>query len=232
MSDQILKQSKLSFSFEGSDLIVSSLLRDVSKGIYIDVGANHPEIQNNTNYFYNLGWSGLAIDGNDSFENLWNESRPRDIFRSALISDRISDVEFFIYPDNTVSSMDISTIKRYSARFNENEISVISKSTTTLFDLKSMYFSNDEIHLLSIDVEGEELNCLLGANLEIWKPGVIVIETKNLSLYNVLKNDIVEYLTVIGYRLIAKTPLDTFFVFPTKSYLQWIPDSIINYHAD
>jgi hypothetical protein len=40
-----LPYEKNSYSFEGSDLIISSLLRNVSKGIYIDVGANHPIIQ-------------------------------------------------------------------------------------------------------------------------------------------------------------------------------------------
>lgn len=223
----IKNSGKVSYSFEGSDLIVTSLLRDVQQGLYIDVGANHPERQNNTNYFYQQGWNGLAIDGNEEFQRLWLQQRPRDVFITTLVSDVVKAVEFAIYPDNTISSMDASAIERYSSRYKEEEIVKIIKTTTTLFDLKNQYFENFEIHLLSIDVEGEDLNCLLGANLNVWKPGVIVIETKNLSLYDVSSNDIVGYLTSVGYRLIAKTPLDAFFVYPEKSYLQWIPKSIL-----
>jgi dTDP-4-dehydrorhamnose reductase len=222
-----LPYSKCSFSFEGSDLIVSSLLRNVSRGKYIDVGANHPTIQNNTNYFYQKGWCGLAIDGNEEFEILWKKNRPRDIFLTELISDSIKEVEFSIYPDDTLSSMDSSAIQRYEGRYAKNEILKRKVVTTTLEKLKNKYFQEQEIHLLSIDIEGEDFNCLVGANLEFWKPGVIVIETKNLSLYKISGNEIVDYLTSCGYRLVAKTPLDTFFIYPQKNYLQWIPKSII-----
>lgn len=218
---------KNSYSFEGSDVIAASLLRSVDKGIYIDVGANHPRLQNNTSYFYQQGWHGLAIDGNEEFEKLWLHNRPRDIFVTALVSASIKEVEFAIYPDNKLSSMDSSAIQRYEARYAQEEITKKQRTTSTLLNLKNKYFEEQEIHLLSIDVEGEDLNCLVGANLALWKPGVIVIETKNLSLYNVLNNAIVEYLTSFGYRLIAKTPLDAFFVYPQKSYLEWIPKSII-----
>jgi len=223
-----LPYQKNSYSFEGSDLIISSLLRNVFRGNYIDVGANHPIILNNTNYFYQNGWSGLAIDGNDEFKNLWKNNRPRDIFISELVTDRIRNVEFSIYPDRTLSTMDSTSVKRYEERFLQNEIIKKQVTTTTLDYLKNHYFNEQEIHLLSIDIEGEDLNCLIGANLRRWQPGVIVIETKHMSLYNISHNEIVNYLTTFGYRLIAKTPLDAFFIYPQKQYLQWVPNSIIS----
>jgi dTDP-4-dehydrorhamnose reductase len=218
---------KKSYSFEGADLIVSSLLRNVSQGTYIDVGANHPIIQNNTYYFYQKGWSGLAIDGNQYFDLLWKDNRPNDIFIAGLVSDSIREVDFSIYPDRTLSTIDSTSIQRYEERFALGETTKKQLITTTLRELINKHYKDNEIHLLSIDIEGEELNCLIGANLENWKPGVIVIETKNLSLYNISENKIVEYLTSLGYRLIAKTPLDAFFIYPLKSYFQWIPKSII-----
>lgn len=222
-----LPHYKNSYSFEGADLIVSSLLRNVTQGTYIDVGANHPIIQNNTNYFYQKGWSGLAIDGNQDFELLWKNNRPIDIFITGLVSDFSKEVDFSIYPDKTLSTMDSSSIQRYEERYEEGETIKKQITTITLNELINKHYQDTEIHLLSIDIEGEELNCLVGANLASWKPGVIVVETKNLSLYDISSNKIVEYLTSFGYRLIAKTPLDAFFIYPLKSYLQWIPKSII-----
>jgi len=217
---------KISYSFEGTDLIVASLLRNVTNGKYIDVGANHPEIQNNTKYFYDLGWNGLAIDGNEEFEFLWQERRPRDIFVTSLISDVVKQVEFSIYPDRTISSIDSITKERYASRFAPD--SVINKiySTDTLYSLKDNYFGESEIHFLSIDVEGEDLNCLLGANLEKWQPGVIAIEVKILSLHDISSNPIVQFLSGYGYSMIGKTPLDAIFVHPNKFYLNWIPKEL------
>ena len=59
-----------SHALEGSDLIAASLLRNVTGGTYIDVGANHPVSQSNTRHFYDKGWRGLAIDGNGEFEEI------------------------------------------------------------------------------------------------------------------------------------------------------------------
>jgi len=216
-----------SYALEGSDLIAASLLRKVSRGTYIDVGANHPTVQSNTRYFYDRGWSGLAVDGNSEFEKEWREHRPRDVFVPALVSSEIKDVEFSIYPDSTLSSIDRDSIARYTARYGDQPIRKEIRQTTTLFDLKNRYLQQEEIHLLSVDVEGEDLNCLVGAKLDQWAPGVIIVETKHLSIYHVLENEIVGYLNSVGYRMIAKTPLDAFFVFPAKDYLDWIPKTII-----
>ena len=227
MADESSLYPRSSYSLEGSDLIAASLLRSVARGTYIDVGANHPMIQSNTRYFYERGWRGLAIDGNGRFEQQWRDHRPNDIFVAALVSDAIKSVEFFVYPDHTMSTIEPDSAARYSSRYGQEHVEKQVRETTTLFDLKNRHLPRDEVHLLSVDVEGEDLNCLVGAKLDLWTPGVIVVETKHLSVYRVLENDIVGYLASIGYRLIAKTPLDAFFVFPTKPYLDWIPSTII-----
>jgi hypothetical protein len=216
-----------SYALEGSDLIAASLLRDVSRGTYVDAGANHPTVQSNTRYFYDRGWSGLAVDGNSAFEKEWRERRPRDVFVPALVSSEIKDVEFSIYPDSTLSTIDGDSVARYSARYGDQHIQKEIRKTTTLFDLKNRYLQQGEVHLLSVDVEGEDLNCLKGARLDRWTPGVIIVETKHLSIYHALENEIVGYLNSAGYRMIAKTPLDAFFVFPAKDYLGWIPATIM-----
>jgi hypothetical protein len=59
------------------------------------------------------------------------------------------------------------------------------------------------------------------------RPGVIVVEAKHCSLHRPLENEVVKYLVDQGYRFIAKTPLDAFFVLPEKSYLSWIPSQLL-----
>jgi len=217
---------KISYSLEGEDLILASLLRNVERGTYIDAGANHPIVINNTFGFYQKGWSGLAIDGNASFSALWAEMRPNDTFVQGLLSNTMREVEFRIFPDDTMSSMDAETSERYSTRFDSGAGKIERMETSRLGDLHKAHLQGGEVHLLSVDVEGEDLNVLIGADLPTMRPGVVVVETKNCSLHRPLDNELVKYVTNQGYRLIAKTPLDAFFVLPEKAYLSWIPKSL------
>jgi hypothetical protein len=131
------------------------------------------------------------------------------------------------YSDHTLSTIDPISAERYTERFKSGEVLTEFRQTETLFDLKNQHLKDHEIHLLSVDVEGEDLNCLIGARLDLWQPGVIVVETKHLSLYDVRHNEIVAYLSNEGFRMIAKTPLDAFFIYPDKPYLSWIPKTLI-----
>ena len=215
-----------SYSYDGADLICAGLLREVSNGCYIDAGANHPTHNNNSYYFSERGWAGLAIEGNADFAPAWQQERPNDVFINALISKDNKTVEFLKYSDHTLSTIDPISAERYTERFTSEEIFTEIRNTETLFDLKNQHLKDKEIHLLSVDVEGEDLNCLIGARLDLWQPGVIVVETKHLSLYDVRHNEIVSYLSDQGFRLIAKTPLDAFFIYPDKPYLKWIPKTL------
>jgi hypothetical protein len=222
-----LYRSETSYALEGSDLILASLLRNVERGAYIDVGANHPIYVSSTFGFYKKGWTGLAVDGNAAFAALWAEHRPNDKFVQGLLSDTERDVDFLIFPDDTMSSMDVETGERYAGRYDQGEVQVEKMRTSTLRNFRKTFLPDREIHLLAVDVEGEDMKVLIGADLQEMRPGVIAVETKNCSLYNPMENSIVKYLTELGYRLIAKTPLDAFFVLPEKNYLSWIPKSLL-----
>ena len=56
------KYSKKSYSISNVDLIIDHLLINTKKGIYIDVGCNHPIKYNNTYLLYKKGWRGINID--------------------------------------------------------------------------------------------------------------------------------------------------------------------------
>jgi len=214
------------FSLEGTDLILKSILRDVSLGRYLDIGANHPFLFSNTYLFYQLGWRGVAVDGHDKFSKLWYEHRYEDIFSESIVSDAIKEVVFNIFPDDSMGSIDAETNNRYRARFDTSSVQSRTVMATTIYDIWEEHIK-DEVHLLSIDIEGEEFNALKGANLDVFRPGVIAAEIKNVSLYSPLTNKLIKFLTDSGYRLLAKTPLDCIFVDPQKDYLRWIPKELI-----
>lgn len=214
------------YSLEGTDLILRSILREVAIGRYMDIGANHPYEINNTFLLYQLGWQGLALDANDKFKIEWSKYRPNDQFLQAVVSDTEKEVIFTLFPDDTMGSMDQATINRYESRFEKDLLKKQIFKSTTVFNIWKTYI-DDEVHLLSIDIEGEELNALKGTNLHVFRPGIIAVEIKNVSLYSPLSNDLIYFLTNHGYRLVAKTPLDAIFIDPNKDYFQWIPSTLV-----
>jgi FkbM family methyltransferase len=219
-------ERNMSYAVGGVDLILKSILRDVEVGSYLDVGANHPIDFSNTYVFYEKGWSGYAVDGNSAYRNEWSEIRPRDRFLNEIVSDCRKSVSFEIFPDPTMSTIAQATGERYRLKFDDLKPNIIELEATTIFDIFQSYVNN-EVHLLNIDIEGEELNALRGAKLDIFRPGVICVEIKNSSIYDIQENEIFKYVDGFGYRLIAKTPLDTIFVDTRKTYLSWIPDGIV-----
>ena len=219
-------ERNMSYAVGGVDLVLNSILRDVEVGAYLDVGANHPIDFSNTYIFYERGWSGYAVDGNAGYRSDWSEIRPRDTFLNEIVSDSPKSVRFEIFPDPTMSTIAHTTGEKYRLKFKDLKPKILDVEATTIFHIYQSDI-NREIHLFNIDIEGEELNALKGARLDIFRPGVICIEIKNVSIYNIQDNEIFKYIERFGYRLIAKTPLDSIFVDTRKPYLSWIPDGIV-----
>lgn len=155
--------SMSTFSLEGTDRILKSILRDVSVGRYLDIGANHPILNSNSYLFYQSGWRGVAVDGLDKFAKLWDEHRSGDIYLQSIVSDAIKQVVFTIFPDDSMGTIDAETSNRYKARFDDLSVSNQTVTTSTIYDIWKEHIK-DEVHLLSIDIEGEEYNALKGAN--------------------------------------------------------------------
>jgi hypothetical protein len=55
-----------------------------------------------------------------------------------------------------------------------------------------------------------------------------MVEIKNFNFSCSLDDSLVQFLYGLGYKLVAKTMLDAFFVHPDKEYLSWIPKQMIS----
>jgi hypothetical protein len=59
-----------------------------------------------------------------------------------------------------------------------------------------------------------------------WKPPLLVVETKLFSFNRPYAQPVVEFVCRMGYVLIAKTPLDAFFIDPESHIFDWLPESM------
>ncbi|MBA2305806.1 MAG: hypothetical protein H0W08_24680, partial [Acidobacteria bacterium] len=105
------------FSRDFEEWIVRDYFEDRREGVFLDVGANHHQVKNNT-YFLemSLGWSGVAVDALEEFAPGYKAYRPRTRFVAMFASDVAdSKVQFFVPENNLVASANPDFTSRYGA---------------------------------------------------------------------------------------------------------------------
>jgi len=216
---KIILQDKY-YSFSGVDIVLKKIFYQQEKGFYIDVGCQNPIKNNNTYLLYKKGWEGINIDLDKDNIDLFNSARPKDSNFNKAISSEIKNVELYFYHKKSP----INTIDKKTSDFQKAKVTSIKKINTDTLDniiLNSKY-KNHTFDLLTIDVEGHELDVLKGFDLDKYSPKVIVVEyldlnvskleIKNLSIENVLNSEIYKYLISKNYILVNSIYCDLVFV--------------------
>ena len=168
------------FSFSGVDIIIQNIFKNQKIGFYIDVGCQHPIKNNNTFLLHKKGWSGINIDIDKENINLFNSSRPTDININVAASNILGEVDLFFYHKKSP----INTIDKKTSQFQKAKVSSIKKIQTNTLNniILSSKFRDKNFDLLTIDVEGHELNVLKGIDFKKFSPNVLVVEFLDLSL--------------------------------------------------
>ena len=156
------------------DVMIWRALKHVTNGFYIDVGAAWPDIHSVTKSFYDAGWSGINIEPNKFFFDLYPIQRSNDINLQLAIGDKSGFFNLNVLGNSGLSSLDQTITDRHVA--NGHIAEILSVEVQTLSFICGQYAANREIHFLKIDVEGFEQQVLLGNDWRIYRPWVIVIE--------------------------------------------------------
>lgn len=211
-----LKKIKKSYSSNSVDLIINELFKNKKKGIYIDVGCNHPFIGNNTYKLFKKGWSGINIDLDYTFIESFNFYRPNDYNLQIGVSDKNGEQEMYYHHER--SAINTLDIKRSSKSILKKNIKTLTLNNI----IENSKFKNQQIDYVSIDVEGYELNVLKGFDLNKYKPKALSIEyidTKMIkeeyyhqNINNILNSDLYKYITNHGYHFVNWLHSDLIFV--------------------
>ena len=180
------KYSKQSYSLSNVDLIVDRLFRNKEKGIYIDVGCNHPIKYNNTYLLHNRGWVGINIDLDQDSITEFNKFRKSDFNYQAVVSSSNEIKEIFFYHNRST----INTIDKKIAQSRETKVKKIinAKSITLNEIIEISPFKKEKINFLSIDIEHHEYEALKNFDFNKYKIDVIVTEC--LEFNNLKKPEI------------------------------------------
>ena len=199
---------KKSYSQYAEDLIIQSYFsRKLKNGRYVDVGCHHPRRGSNTYGLYKKGWSGILIDLEKTKVMANQLIRRKDKVILAAVSDTEEWME--IFSDKTYSTN--TTIKKNKNSTNEHSIGHIK--TQTLTNILNEQNFQKKFELLSIDVEGVDLQVLKGLDLVSYQPQIICIENWNskYGISGILNSEIHQYLNRKNYELVSFSGLSTIY---------------------
>jgi FkbM family methyltransferase len=162
------------YSQNFEDVMLARCFSDRSQGFYIDVGAQHEEVESVTKHFYESGWSGVNIEPVMEFAETF-KCRKRDMTVCCAAGAQESSDTLAISLRTGLSTFDRSNAAKANAmgHIEESREIAIRKLDDILLDLG---YETLSFEFLKIDVEGFELDVLEGIDLRRYRPEIILCE--------------------------------------------------------
>ncbi len=216
------KYSKKSHSISGVDLIVDRIFSEVNKGIYIDIGCNHPIKYNNTYLLHQRGWEGINIDLDKKSIDEFNKFRPNDHNVKSLVSSNNEDTKkiYYFHERSAINTVEKEIFEHGDTK--EEDIEIKYEKTQTINNIieRSIY-KDKEINFMSIDIENHEYEALKNFDFRKYNLDIIVTECHDLSqkkveIYNqnlefIQKHRLYKLLVSNNYKLINWVNSDLIF---------------------
>jgi len=203
--------ASINYSQTGEDAVIRSLLDETLPGIYVDVGCHDPIRSSNTLSLYLHGWRGVNIDANPRLIDRFKKVRRRDVALCAAISDQEGEMIFHEFEDELVSTVSEETLPEWEGKWKKRGERVV-KTRTLGSVLSENLAPGEEIGLLSVDVEGHDLNVLRSVDLDVFRPKLIVVEMHHVQLHHLQEHPVTCYLEDQGFRQIGYDTLNGYFV--------------------
>ncbi len=200
----------VSYAQNFEDVMLWRALRHVEHGCYIDAGAAEPEIESVTCAFYQRGWRGLNIEPMaPPFERL-EAARPRDINLNVALGAVEGEAEMLQVGDGNGLST-LKTSRRADLEAEGWPVATTRVPVRRLADLCREHVQ-EPIHFLKIDVEGAEREVIEGAELQTWRPWIIVVEATQPNSTVSAHEAWEELVLAAGYRLVYADGLNRFYL--------------------
>jgi FkbM family methyltransferase len=187
--------SDLTVSQDGEEVYLKSKFANREKGLYVDIGANHPIRFSNTWWAYIKGWRGINIEPNVNNFKLLESIRNEDININCGIANEEGYLDYYEFQESALNTFVYEEIEEKI----KNQIINIHK--VPVRQLSDILKENNvhQIDYIDIDVEGMEMEVLQSINWDDVSIEVLLIEQRRMSLENVIKSDICKFLYNKGY---------------------------------
>jgi hypothetical protein len=190
------------FSQDGEDYIAKKILKNIKNGVYLDVGSAHPILYNNTFHFYNNGWNGICIDGNSDYIKPYAQFRKKDIFVNCLVGEQQKIKNYFVFNEPLLNTTLKSRVKKLESTTNYKH-----KDTKKILQLpinqicKKNKIDTNLVNLISLDIEGSELEALHSINWKECSPELIIVEILAENRETIFNSRITKFLKQKKYSI-------------------------------
>ena len=210
------KDARISYSQCGEDLIMSSIFGalKIENPVYIDIGAHDASYLSNTYLFYLNGSSGLCIEPNPYLLDKFRKKRKRDICLNVGVGvSSAREAPFYVMTSSTLSTFSKAEAERMASLGHEKIEQVIELPLVS-FDEAVATHLHGKTNLVSLDVEGLDLEILKSIDFSACRPEVFCVETLTYSEDNTGEKivPIIEFMKDKGYFVYADTWVNTIFV--------------------
>jgi len=162
-------------------IILNNVLPFKTDGTFIEIGANDGKTGSFTYNLAEIGWNGLNFEPIPRlYEQCCLNHKNHKNVKNFQIGIGDTSTEATIIDANTLSTIDVDTIKAYSntpqfsSHFNKNNTFHTIKIET--LDTMLEKTNTTDIDILVLDVEGYEEKVLNGFTIEKYKPKICIIE--------------------------------------------------------
>lgn len=209
----MLKYSKFHGEFLDGyyvDGILRNYFPNKQNGVFFDVGAFEPIRISNSFHFEKNGWDCYCFEANTQQIPLLKSVR-KNVFNYAIADQDKDNVSFHVVSNGEwtagYSAIEISEDYKRIFPGGIKSVTVINVPQKTLNTIIQENIPNlVEIDIMSVDVEGGELNVLKGIDLNKYKPKVICLENVTNDI------DIQLYLEKYNYRLDKQVRYNQYYV--------------------
>lgn len=207
---------RASYAQNGEDLIALSIFAalKIDKPSYIDIGAYHPVVSNNTYLLYQSGGRGVLVEPNPSLTRLLRSLRPGDRvlpYGVGLGEDTTADYYVFngAGQENTFSKDQADAlVKEMGPSVLKAVVKMPLRNINHILDEE---FPSGGPDFFSIDIEGMDLDVLKTLDWKRHRPKVFCVETTAASVEHA-GAQITALLDQQGYDVRGGNLVNTFFV--------------------
>lgn len=196
---KIVLKNKISPSLEQE--CVRKFFENKKDGVFVDVGANDPYIDSQSFHLEQLGWGGLLIEPLPNMCELLRKHR-----KGMVIPYACSGIENHKKVLPLISFGVCSTLETKLIHSNKLKNEIIHIEARTLDSILEDNKIEPSFDLLSIDVEGHEIELFKGFSIKKWKPKLILLEDHvlNQKKHNhMIQND---------YQLLLRSGLNSWYI--------------------
>ena len=179
-----MKNADRAYSQNGEDILLWKFFEEKSSGFYVDVGAFDGIHLSNSYFFEQRGWGGVCVEAHPYYFKLCRNTRANSItiHAACVATNAHRTVKFFLEDLGLLSGLDQDRFADISKRYRNRGMEFpgfdeVQVPALVLTEILEEHLPNDiNVDILSVDVEGSELDVLRGLDLWKFRPRVIICE--------------------------------------------------------